>query len=86
MAYRFEKTLSVGKIMWKGEQVAASDPMLCEGCGECLERCLFGALSMDKKNEKCMVNPQECYGCGICRNVCPTGALEMAVRPLGVPF
>jgi len=86
MAYRFEKTLSIGKIMWKGEQVAFSDPMLCEGCGRCLERCLFGALSIDTRDEKCLVNPRECYGCGLCRGACAMGAITLHPRPAGIAY
>lgn len=86
MAYRYEKTLSLGKVMWKGEAVAHADPILCEGCGACEERCLFGAITIDSKDNKCIVEPGECYGCGVCRNSCPTGAITMSPRPELVPF
>jgi ferredoxin len=86
MAYRFEKTLAVGRIMWRGERVAVSDPTLCDGCGRCLEQCIFGALSIDGKDEKCAVNPRECYGCGLCRDACEMDAIELQPRPAGVAF
>lgn len=61
---------------------------LCIGCGECIERCPFGALSL--QDQVCVVEYVRCMGCGLCAAACPMGALrlerlsedEMPVLPL----
>ncbi|MBM3189146.1 MAG: 4Fe-4S dicluster domain-containing protein [Chloroflexi bacterium] len=57
---------------------ATVDESLCVGCGDCLERCQFGALAMPAYT--CQVDAQRCVGCGLCTTVCPSGAL--ALEPL----
>lgn len=60
---------------------AVVDQDLCTSCGACLERCYFGALQVDEK-EQTMVEGDKCLGCGLCRIVCPVEAISMeAVRP-----
>lgn len=60
---------------------AVVDQDLCTSCGACLERCYFGALHLDEK-EQTMVEGDKCLGCGLCRIVCPVEAISMeAVRP-----
>jgi len=54
---------------------------VCIGCGDCLERCQFGALSMP--GDVCVVDYIRCVGCGLCATVCPTGALCLERRPEG---
>ncbi len=60
---------------------------LCNGCQNCVDRCIFGAVSMVKvpgsKKLKAQVNPEKCYGCGSCVIKCPVdGAIDFrAVRP-----
>ena len=51
------------------------DAELCVGCGDCVERCQFGALAVE--NETCAVDHFRCMGCGLCNSVCPTGALPL---------
>jgi ferredoxin len=80
MAYRVERTMSIGKIMWKAEYAAAADPFLCTGCRKCMKVCYFGALRFDPANEKVVVRHGECYGCGICRSACEHGALKLLPR------
>jgi electron transport complex protein RnfB len=48
---------------------------LCSGCGECIERCQFGALSL--RDQVCVVERACCMGCGLCVAACPTGALRL---------
>jgi electron transport complex protein RnfB len=48
---------------------------LCIGCGECIERCPFGALSL--QDQACVVECGRCMGCGLCAAACPTGALRL---------
>lgn len=60
---------------------AVVDAGACAGCGDCIERCQFGALSVPE--EVCVVEPLRCMGCGLCATVCPTGALGLERLPEG---
>jgi electron transport complex protein RnfB len=60
---------------------AVVDDELCVGCGDCLERCPFGALSMPE--DICVVDYSCCVGCGLCATVCPSDALYLERRPEG---
>jgi len=57
------------------------DAETCIGCGDCLERCQFGALSVP--DDVCVVDYDRCVGCGLCATVCPTEALYLERRPEG---
>ncbi len=57
-----------------------ADTDLCIACGACLERCPFGALTLE---DAIHVNRQRCVGCGVCVPVCPVGALALERRPEG---
>lgn len=65
---------------------AKNDIDVCDGCQDCIERCQFDALSMEKiaghKKMKAVVNPENCMGCGVCVLVCePKSLLMEIVRP-----
>lgn len=57
---------------------AAVDEGMCAGCGDCVERCQFGALSVP--DDVCLVDTVRCVGCGLCASACPTGALSLTPR------
>jgi len=57
------------------------DAEACIGCGDCIERCQFGALSVPE--DVCVVDYDRCVGCGLCATVCPTDALYLERRPEG---
>jgi electron transport complex protein RnfB len=61
--------------------VAVVDADLCAGCGDCLERCQFGALAVPEAF--CVVDVEGCVGCGLCTTVCPNQALHLVRRPPG---
>jgi electron transport complex protein RnfB len=54
------------------------DDQICSGCGDCLERCHFGALSLS--GDICQVEVARCVGCGLCASACSTGALQLVRR------
>lgn len=60
---------------------AVVDVEVCAGCGDCLERCQFEALSVP--DGICEVDHARCVGCGLCTTVCPTDALRLEQRPEG---
>ncbi len=60
---------------------AVVDAELCIGCGDCVERCQFGALSIP--DDVCQVDYTRCVGCGLCATVCPADALCLERRPEG---
>ncbi|MCS7177955.1 MAG: 4Fe-4S binding protein [Anaerolineae bacterium] len=55
------------------------DPEACLGCGACLERCPFGALSVPE--DIAIVDGNRCLGCGVCVSACPAGALRLERLP-----
>jgi ferredoxin len=67
-------------LYFEGEDVITVDRGSCTGCGDCLELCLFGALSLDGEG-LIAADPAKCQGCGICRRVCETDAIRLGERP-----
>lgn len=59
----------------KTDFVMTVDADLCSGCGTCIDRCQFGALSLP--DDICVVDSNRCIGCGVCAIVCPENALEL---------
>jgi len=59
----------------KSGLVAKVDSEKCNGCGTCIERCIFNARKL--KNGKSFVTKKNCYGCGLCTTTCPTGASRL---------
>jgi ferredoxin len=60
---------------------AAVEGTACVGCGDCVERCHFDALSLPEG--VCVVDPARCMGCGLCAAACPVDALSLVRRPEG---
>jgi Pyruvate/2-oxoacid:ferredoxin oxidoreductase delta subunit len=61
---------------------ASVDPDECTGCGDCVDRCFFGAIAMEDGSAIAIVHEDTCMGCGLCQVVCAPVAIQMeAVRP-----
>lgn len=56
------------------------DPKLCSLCGECIKKCPFGAISMDKEG---ITMNENCRMCGICVRECPHQALHFEQKAGG---
>ncbi|MFQ5831193.1 MAG: 4Fe-4S binding protein [Candidatus Thorarchaeota archaeon] len=50
----------------------------CAGCGDCVVRCQFDALSLVQ--DICQVDNSRCVGCGVCSIACPENALRLVSR------
>jgi len=61
--------------------LAVVNPDLCTACGECVERCRYGAVSL--AGEAARVAPSSCEGCGVCVHFCPAGAIDFPQRYCG---
>jgi len=52
-----------------------SDPDVCTGCGECVDRCQMAAITL--QDEKAVVDKLRCIGCGNCAAICPSEAMTL---------
>lgn len=52
----------------------------CLGCGDCVNVCSFGAISINKKTGIAEVDWDKCTGCGACTKTCPRHIIELCVR------
>jgi len=48
---------------------------LCVGCGECVDDCPVGAITL-KEDQKAIINEDECIRCGRCHDICPQEAVR----------
>ncbi len=67
-------------MFYKGHDVAVPIMDRCTGCGECVQFCQFGALSVSRSRNKLTINMQKCFGCEQCAEHCPNSAIEMRPR------
>jgi heterodisulfide reductase subunit A len=76
-AARAISMLSTGFAMTPA-QVAASDALVCIGCGVCEVSCPQTAITLALgADAHAVVDPNICRGCGICAAECPTGAIQL---------
>jgi len=55
--------------------LARADAQLCTACGQCVEVCPMGAITL---KETAIVDETQCVGCGACVEECPVGAISLA--------
>ena len=67
--------LAAGEIIKEPVLAYLSDPGKCDGCGECVEVCLQGALGVE--DGRLRINSVMCNGCGLCIPACPKHALDL---------
>lgn len=65
--------------MAKSGFLCSVDAGRCEGAGLCVEKCSYGAISVENSGAK--VNEDRCLGCGLCVSSCPNSALFLEARP-----
>ncbi len=65
--------------------VAAVNEKICKGCGVCVTKCPFGAVSIEA--EIAVIDPDGCMGCGVCPDLCPEEAIALKRDPgRGIPL
>ena len=52
-------------------------PFGCLGCGDCVDACQFGAISMDPETGLPVVDQDKCTACGACAKACPKHIIEI---------
>lgn len=70
--------LGLANVVAKSAFVNRVDDGLCVLCGDCVERCQFGAIAL---NGSLTINQARCTGCGVCTIACQEGALHLELRP-----
>ncbi len=58
----------------------------CVGCGECMDRCFFDALTINDDSGKVVAQTEQCIGCGICTFACPQESLKLFRLERSTPF
>lgn len=58
--------------------VAEEDYEKCLRCGRCVDRCVFGARSLNAG--ELVFDSSRCFGCGLCVSTCPAGAITLKHR------
>ena len=58
--------------------IAEHDDDACEGCGTCVSRCHFGAIT--DVDDGVNFDGEACFGCGLCALTCPSDAISMTGR------
>jgi len=53
----------------------------CIGCGECVDKCQFEAISLNEEEELVEIDLHRCMGCAVCEAHCPTEAISMRAEP-----
>ncbi|MDI7276150.1 MAG: 4Fe-4S binding protein [Anaerolineae bacterium] len=67
-----------GDLIARSDYVAVTDADACKHCGDCIERCAFGARTWDGATLR--YDAAACYGCGLCAVACPSGATTIVRR------
>ena len=49
----------------------------CIACGECVDRCMFDAISLKDVEEIVRIDEDKCMGCGVCTVTCSSEALRL---------
>ncbi len=65
-------------VVARSSFICRVDESSCIACGECEDRCPFGAIAVD---DVAVIDGVRCVGCGVCALACPQDALELVRRP-----
>jgi Pyruvate/2-oxoacid:ferredoxin oxidoreductase delta subunit len=65
-----------GRTRWDNPDALAPSNFVAEStddclmCAKCVERCVFGAIALDDREMKSIVDESKCMGCGVCTITC----------------
>ena len=59
----------------KSLATSITEELICTDCGDCVERCQFGAREI--VDGSLSINQDLCFGCGLCVSTCPTDAITL---------
>ena len=57
------------------QAISVTDASACTDCGDCVDRCQFGAREI--VDGSLSFNQDLCFGCGLCVSTCPTNAITL---------
>jgi len=72
-----------GRTRWDNPQAVAPSNFIAESsadclmCAKCVDRCFFGAITLDERQLKSVVDAEKCMGCGVCTITCDQEALRL---------
>ena len=72
--------LDIGVGLLRGHYIAIVDYEKCNGCGECVQRCQFGALKFEISMDQANIDLFRCFGCGVCITGCRRDAISLKRR------
>jgi len=77
----FGLPINAGAIVDPSRFLAVVDAEKCSGCGDCVDRCFFDAITMEESDgeEVSIIGAELCMGCGLCQVTCPEDAISMKV-------
>ena len=75
---QFLKLYARDDLVVHSDYVALTDMEACVHCGDCIERCAFGARAWQDRSVKYLADA--CYGCGLCMTICPKDAVVLRRR------
>ena len=85
--HRMAEAFQAEKLWPRSRYLAKPDPALCTGCGRCLRRCPFQALTRNTADKEAspeiLVAEALCRGCGLCATGCPEQAIAMRRLEIG---
>jgi ferredoxin len=75
MVLRGMAILGKEDICYKSRFMSKVESGKCTGCGACVERCNFDAITIQE--ERAIVDESKCFGCGLCASGCPEQAITL---------
>ncbi len=70
--------LNPEEVCDKGEMIVATDFLICNDCGICVDFCQFHARAI--VDGELVEELEKCYGCGLCATVCPEDCIKIIAR------